>query len=103
MIKHTVFFKLNHPVGTAEETDFLKAALSLGAIPGVKNLTCVKQVSRKNDFTFGLIMDFENDQAYHLYNVHPDHVQFVTTRWHPEVATFLEIDYVTHPLSAPKR
>ena len=99
MITHTVFFKLNHPAGSAAETDFLKAALALGTIPGVQNLTCVKQVSAKNDFTYGLVMGFEDDKAYHLYNVHPEHVAFVTKRWHPEVAKFLEIDYVTHPFS----
>jgi hypothetical protein len=100
MITHTVFFKLNHPAGSEEEADFLKAALALGKIPGVKNLTCVKQVSKKNDFTYGLLMAFEDDKAYQLYNVHPDHVTFVTGRWHPEVAKFLEIDYVAHAPSA---
>jgi hypothetical protein len=102
MIKHTVFFKLNHPVGSEAEAEFLKAALALGGIPGVKNMTCVKQVSLKTDFTYGLLMEFDDDKAYQQYNVHPDHVTFVAGRWRPEVAAFLELDYVKHPLSATK-
>jgi len=103
MITHTVFFKLHHPVGSAAESDFLKAAMGLGKIPGVRNLACVKQVSAKNEFTYGLVMGFADDKAYHLYNVHPDHVAFVTKRWHPEVAAFMEIDYVAHSPSEPQR
>jgi hypothetical protein len=35
------------------------------------------------------------DQAhYAAYNEHPDHVAFVRDRWVPEVAGFLEIDYI---------
>lgn len=98
MIKHTVFFKLNHPAGSAAEADFLKSALALAEIPGVQNLACVKQTSAKNDFTYGLVMDFADGQAYHLYNVHPSHVKFVSERWLPEVAKFMEIDYVPHSL-----
>ena len=100
MIKHTVFFKLRHPIGSAAEADFLKAALELAKIPVVRNLVCVRQVSAKNDFAYGLVMGFEDDTAYQLYNTHPDHVKFVSERWLPEVANFLEIDYIPHPLSA---
>ena len=32
--------------------------------------------------------------AYTAYNQHPDHVAFVQGRWIPEVADFLEVDYV---------
>jgi len=100
MIKHTVFFKLKLPVGSAAETDFLKAALALGSIPGVIDLVCVKQIGAKNAFTYGLVMAFEDDPAYQAYTAHPSHVTFVAERWLPEVETFMEIDYVTHPLSA---
>ncbi len=93
MIKHTVFFKLKHPVGSAEESDFLKEAMTLAELPGVHNFSCVKQLSKKNEFNYGLVMDFEDDKAYHGYNVHPVHVKFVNERWLPEVAVFMEIDY----------
>ena len=39
-------------------------------------------------------MEFADQAAYSGYNDHPDHVAFVRDRWVPEVAAFLEIDYV---------
>ncbi len=52
MIRHTVVFRLHHPLGTQEES------------------------------------------AFKGCNDHPDHVAFVRDRWLPEVAAFMEIDYV---------
>src|SRR5690625_611613 len=62
MITHTVFFSLNHEKGSNEEAEFIRKALELGKIPSVHNLRCVKEVSPKNSFDFGLIMQFK-DQA----------------------------------------
>lgn len=39
-------------------------------------------------------MEFADQAAYTRYNEHPNHVAFVRDRWVPEVATFMEIDYV---------
>lgn len=94
MIKHTVFFKLKHAAGSQAEARFLELALALGQIPGVLGLECVKQVSKKNDFDWGLLMGFANQADYERYNLHPEHVKFVAQHWLPEVAQFLEIDYV---------
>lgn len=93
MIRHTVAFRLKHPAGSAPERDFLRAAEVLVAIPGVRNFERLRQVGRKNQFTFGFSMEFESQQDYDSYNVHPEHVRFVESRWKPEVADFLEIDY----------
>ena len=38
-------------------------------------------------------MEFASEEDYQTYNEHPLHVQFVETRWIPEVADFIEIDY----------
>ena len=38
-------------------------------------------------------MEFADDAAYQAYNEHPDHTNFVESRWVPEVEDFLEIDY----------
>jgi hypothetical protein len=100
MIKHTVFFKLKHSKGSALETGFLKEALTLSAIPVVKNLECVRQTSPKNDFDYGLTMEFATEADYQFYNKHPQHVKFVNERWLKEVEKFLEIDYVAHMLPA---
>jgi hypothetical protein len=94
MIRHTVVFRLRHPRGSAEEAAFLSAAKVLAQIPGVQAFEQLRQVSPKNEFHFGFSMEFADEAAYHGYNVHPDHVAFVRDRWVPEVAAFMEIDYV---------
>lgn len=94
MIRHTVVFRLMHEAGSAAEADFLDAARALKTIPGVKAFEQLRQVSPKNDFTFGFSMEFAGEAEYAAYNVHCDHVAFVRDRWIPEVAAFMEIDYV---------
>lgn len=93
MILHTVVFKLKHPKKSNEEAAFLNAASQLSLIPGVLNFECLVQISKKNDFDFGLSMEFESMQSYDDYSNHPDHVNFVHNIWLKEVETFLEIDY----------
>lgn len=96
MIRHTVSFRLHHDPASAEESDFLAAAQRLASIPGVLRFECLRQVSPRNGFAFGLSMEFEDAKAYAGYNDHPQHVEFVKTRWIHEVAEFLEIDYVPY-------
>jgi hypothetical protein len=98
MIRHTVAFKLKHAPGSAPERDFLEAARKLAAIPTVKNFEALRQTGKKNHFDFGLSMEFSSVEDYQIYNNHPDHVRFVQTRWIPEVADFLELDY--EPISS---
>ncbi|AWB67655.1 stress responsive alpha-beta barrel domain-containing protein [Saccharobesus litoralis] len=94
MIRHTVAFKLKHEIGSEAEQDFLTAAKALAAIETVEKFECLKQVSSKNDFAYGLSMEFADQSAYDFYNNHPDHVAFVEQRWLKEVVDFMEIDYV---------
>ncbi|QBG49292.1 Dabb family protein [Verrucomicrobia bacterium S94] len=94
MITHSVFFKLKHPAGSAEEAAFLTEAQKLAVIPGVGNFQVLKETSPKNDFAYGLTMTFENQAAYDAYNNHPDHVAFVQQIWLKEVEAFQEIDHV---------
>lgn len=94
MIRHTVVFTLRHPIGSTAEQDFLLAADVLTEIPGVMKFEKLRQTSIKNDYAFGFSMEFENQAAYDVYNVHPLHVAFVNGRWIPEVSSFMEIDYV---------
>lgn len=93
MIRHTVVFKLKHPEGSKPELEFLQSAHNLSKISTVRNFECLRQISKKNDFNFGLSMEFESSNDYETYNTHPYHVEFVQTRWIPEVADFMEIDY----------
>ena len=96
MIRHTVVFKLKHPVGSEEEQNFLNEARKLVAIPGVEKFECLKQISPKNPYNFGLSMEFASQDLYDQYNNHPDHVQFVQQLWVTNVAEFLEIDYTPY-------
>jgi Stress responsive A/B Barrel Domain len=91
-IRHSVVFTLTHPEGSAEEADFLVAIARLETIPGVEAFELMREVSPKNDYLFGLTMEFADPTAYTAYNEHPDHLAFVERRWDPEVAAFLEID-----------
>ena len=93
MIRHTVVFKLKHPAGSQPELDFLRSARKLSAIPAVRNFECLRQISEKNGYDFGLSMEFESFADYETYNTHSLHVEFVQTRWIPEVSDFMEIDY----------
>jgi len=93
MIRHTVVFKLKYPGNSKEEKDFLDAAKKLSAIEGVKNFECLRQVSKKNNFDFGLSMEFDDQASYDAYSNHPDHEKFVQEVWLRDVADFLEIDY----------
>ena len=54
----------------------------------------MREVSPKNDFDYGLTMEFADQAAYAAYNEHPQHVAFVADRWDAEVTDFLEIDTV---------
>jgi hypothetical protein len=94
-IRHTVAFTLVHPPGSSEEEAFLDAASRLVSIPGVEAFELLAEVSPKNDYRFGISMEFADKGAYERYNNHPDHVEFVQRRWVNEVSDFLEIDYAS--------
>lgn len=91
MIRHTVVFSLKDPL---DENVFFAAAQKLAAIPGVQKFECLKQISPKNNFGYGLSMEFDHATEYEQYNHHPDHAHFVQAYWTKYVADFLEIDYV---------
>jgi heme-degrading monooxygenase HmoA len=92
-IRHTVAFTLSHDEGSPDEADFLAAAARLAAIPGVEEFEILRETSPKNEYRFGISMEFADAAAYAAYNEHPDHVRFVQERWLEEVSEFLEIDY----------
>jgi Stress responsive A/B Barrel Domain len=94
MIRHTVVFTLKHLAGSAAEENFITAARKLENIPGVKKFEVLKQIGKKNDYKFGLSMEFVDEIAYQGYNDHSEHVAFVQNHWVPEVAAFMEIDYI---------
>jgi hypothetical protein len=93
MIRHTVVFRLKHPANSPQEKSFLEIAQKLSSISSVKKFECLREVSPKNDFSFGLSMEFDNHIDYQFYCDHPEHLKFVQDTWIPNVEKFLEIDY----------
>jgi hypothetical protein len=90
-IQHTVVLRLNDG---ADADQFLAAARGLAEITGVRDFEVLRQVGAKSDFTHGLSMWFDDQSAYDGYTSHPDHIAFVNEVWMPNVAGFLELDYV---------
>jgi hypothetical protein len=93
-IRHSVVFTPTHAAGSGEEADLLAAIRRLAAIPGVEAFELMREVSPKNDYRYGLTMEFADASAYQAYNENPEHVAFVEQRWDEEVGAFLEIDTV---------
>jgi len=97
MIIHTVVFRLKHEPGSHEEKNFLNAARQLASIPDVRNLQSFRQIGKKNNFDFGLSMEFNSIKEYETYNQHDDHLAFIEDFWVNGVEEFLEIDYEPLP------
>jgi hypothetical protein len=92
-IRHTVAFTLRHDDGSPETASFLEAVAGLAAIEGVEELQVLSEVSPKNDYRFGVTMEFASRASYEAYNASPEHVEFVRDRWDAEVGDFIEIDF----------
>lgn len=92
MIQHTVAFHLDVE---ADVDAFWAGVDSLREISGVVDFTVLRQVGTKNEFTHALSMYFASRDDYDAYNNHSTHVRFVEQVWIPNVADFIELDYVT--------
>lgn len=97
-IIHSVLFRLKHPSNSAEEREFLQAALEALA-PIAPQFKIYNEVSPKNHFDFYFYMVFPSQKEYDAYNAHPSHQNFVHTRWVPEVADFMEVDLTEKDMS----
>lgn len=94
---HTVMFSLHTAPDSEATKEFLRDGKEmLTKIPGVENFEVRRQVSKKNRYQFGFSMHFSDAAAFQRYLEHPLHTQFVKERWKPEVADFLEADYVSY-------
>ena len=93
MICHSVIFKFKQSADFAAIQNFFVAAKKLATIPSVQNFESLRQVSKKNNYEFGLSMEFANEDVYQQYNDHPMHVQFIKEYWLNYVDDFMEIDY----------
>ena len=94
MITHTVFFTLMHPREGKEEASFFLRLSKLQEIEVVRAFNLVREVSPKNGFDYGLLMEFDSEEDLKTYNEHPSHIDFVNSIWIPQVRDFLEIDYI---------
>jgi Stress responsive A/B Barrel Domain. len=93
MVRHSVIFKFKQSVDSAAAQNFFTAAKKLSIISGVESFEVLRQVSKKNNYEFGLCMQFANEEVYQQYNDHPMHVQFINEYWVNYIEDFLEIDY----------
>jgi len=93
MVKHSVIFTFKQEVDKKTQEVFLNESAKLADIPGVKNLEVLKQVSSKNNYEYGILMEFDNDDIYQSYNNHPKHQQFIEQYWLKYVDQFMEIDF----------
>lgn len=93
MIQHSVVFRLKYHLGSTEEKVFLSEVEKLASIFGVKNFECLRQTSKKNNFAYGLFMEFDTLKIYETYNQDPDHFSFVKNFWLNYVENFLELDF----------
>lgn len=93
MIRHTVFFSFKAQKSENEKQSFFDAVHQLSLIEGVQDLEIVRQTSPKNDFEFGILMNFKNNEIFNSYSTHPDHDLFIKNHWLKMVELFLEIDY----------
>jgi len=93
MIQHSVIFSLKHEKGSTKEVLFLDAAKKLESISGVQHFKCLRQVSPKNKFDYGLTMEFSDQETYDRYSNDEKHTDFIQNFWMKDVADFLEIDY----------
>ena len=93
MIRHTVVFKFKPSVDSIAAQNFFVAAKRLATIHGVQNFESLRQIGKKNNYEFGLSMEFANETIYEQYNKDPLHEQFIQQYWLPSVAEFMEIDY----------
>ena len=91
MIHHTVAFRLHD---AADDEAFWSRVDALSALAGVGDFRVLQQIGTKNEFTHALSMYFESQTDYDAYNDHPDHAVFVNEVWLPNVADFIELDYV---------
>ncbi len=94
MIRHTVVFNLRSKEEASETKVFFQKSLLLAGIKGVEKFEILKQVSPKNNFSYGFSMEFTDQKAYDYYNLHPEHVKYVKEIWVPNVTDFMEIDYI---------
>jgi hypothetical protein len=92
-IRHPVVFNLKHAKGSVEEKKFLEAARKLASIEGVRKFESLKEISNKNNYDYGLSMEFNSVRAYEAYQKDPAHEAFVQTYWVQNVKEFLGIDY----------
>jgi hypothetical protein len=99
-IHHTVAFRLED---SADAAAFWAGVDTLASIGGVQRFQTLRQVGSKNNFTHALSMYFESQAAYDGYSNHPEHVAFVEEVWKPNVAEFIELDYLPNDASNGER
>ncbi|MER0439937.1 Dabb family protein [Emticicia sp. W12TSBA100-4] len=94
MIRHSVILSLKPQLSSEDKKAFFEAVVKLTDIPNVQKFEVLKQISPKNNFEYGISMEFDTQEQYDFYSNHPQHQTFIQDFWIKSVEDFLEIDYV---------
>ena len=96
---HVVLFTFQENVAEAEVNSMIRDAADLASIPRVRRLDCGRRdesISRPvsdTSYHVGLLVCFDDRQAYDTYSVHPTHTAFVT-RYKPLWAGIRVCDFI---------
>jgi len=94
-IQHTVVFRLVHAPGSPGEAEFLDtAARTLTAIPGVVTSPSVVRSAPRATWPGNSQWSSPIKVPMTPTTRTPAHVDFVATRWVPEVDAFQEYDFI---------
>jgi hypothetical protein len=91
-IRHAGLFKFKSTVTEIEKQAFFVSLKELETIPGVQKMEVSRQTSKKNKFEYAFSMEFDDEDSYGIYTMHPKHEAFVKNDWLKMVEDFMEID-----------
>lgn len=79
MIKHIVFFKINHKNKETELKLLQKMIRDLKEkIPFISHIEAGINISpRESAFDIALVAEFKNEDDLKKYNIHPDHLELI--------------------------
>jgi len=91
-IRHAGIFNFKPTVSESQKHEFFVALKALEEINGVEKMEVSRQTSTKNKFKYGFSMEFNSNEIYQAYSIHPQHDAFVKDFFIPLVEDFMEID-----------
>ena len=95
MIRHIALFRFT-PGTTSAQIDELDAALKSlpDRVPAIESFGCGPDLSLTDgSWDYGIVADFADIEAYHAYQVDPEHVETVISVVQPVVQDAVRVQY----------